>query len=93
MTFIASLDTTHPKPSMTFEEDWGELGSLKPANGKHEEEMSMTTVQSEEEEDREEHKIPQAKQLQCRDVKDGQMEAVQSDDSVDDGDSWSSGEE
>ncbi|KAL7874262.1 hypothetical protein SRHO_G00052320, partial [Serrasalmus rhombeus] len=91
-----SIDTTntiHPNQSMNFEEDWGDLGSLKAANGKPEKEMSMSTAQSEEEEKREEQEMPQAKQLQCQDVKVGQVEAVQSDDSVDDGDSWSSGEE
>ncbi|XP_036439922.1 nestin [Colossoma macropomum] len=89
---IDTTNTIHPNQSMTFEEDWGELGSLKAANGKPEKEMSISTAQSEEEEEREEQEMPQAKQLQCQDVKGGQVEAVQSDDSVDDGDSWSSGE-
>ncbi|KAL7887465.1 hypothetical protein AOLI_G00051860 [Acnodon oligacanthus] len=87
---IDTTHTIHPNQSMTFEEDWGDLGSLKAANGK---EMSMSTAQSEEEEKREEQEMSQAKQLQCQDVKGGQVETVQSDDSVDDGDSWSSGEE
>ncbi|KAL6488546.1 hypothetical protein MHYP_G00022870 [Metynnis hypsauchen] len=90
---IDTTNTIHPNQSMTFEEDWGDLGSLKAANGKPKKEMSMSTAQSEEEEKREEQEMPQAKQLQCQDVKGGQVEAVQSDDSVDDGDSWSSGEE
>ncbi|XP_066538380.1 nestin [Hoplias malabaricus] len=70
--------------SPAFGEDWGEKDK----------DIRITTAQSEEEEEeREDQKTPQAKQLQCGDSKDGQMVAVQSDESVDEGDSWSSGEE
>lgn len=90
-----SPDTLHPNQSMAFGEDWGQIGSLKAANGKPEKEISAG--QSEEEEDvdqeREEQEMPKAKQPQCKDAKDGVAEAVQSDDSIEEGDSWSSGEE
>uniref|UniRef100_A0A8B9JTA8 Uncharacterized protein n=1 Tax=Astyanax mexicanus TaxID=7994 RepID=A0A8B9JTA8_ASTMX len=90
-----SPDTLHPNQSMAFGEDWGQIGSLKPANGKPEKEISAGQSDEEEEveEEREEQKMPKAKQPQCKDAKDGVAEAVQSDDSIEEGDSWSSGEE
>ncbi|XP_072534861.1 nestin [Salminus brasiliensis] len=90
-------DTLHSNQSVAFGEDWGEMGSLKPANGKPENEISTGQSEEdeevEEEEEMEEQEMPKAKLPQCKDAKDGVVEAVQSDDSIEEGDSWSSGEE
>ncbi|XP_076844619.1 nestin [Brachyhypopomus gauderio] len=81
----------HPDQSVMFE-DWGEVGTLPPANGKPEQEMGISLTQSDGEKEKEEElRIPKTNQVQCADVREG--EAVQSDVSTDDGDSWSSGEE
>ncbi|MCJ8728661.1 hypothetical protein PDJAM_G00006950 [Pangasius djambal] len=87
-----SYDSINPNQTTAFGEDWGDLERLPPTNNKPEKDVGTSIAQSEEEE-REEQKIPQAKQVQCRDVKDGEEETVHAEDSTDEGDSWSSGEE
>ncbi|XP_035386572.1 nestin [Electrophorus electricus] len=86
-----SRDTNHPNQSMVFEEDWGDVGM---GNGKPEREMGIFLTQSDGKKEREEEqRIPKTKQIQSTDGEEGEVLAVQSDVSTDDGDSWSSGEE
>lgn len=87
-----SYDSINPNQAMPFGEDWGNTERVPPTNSKHEKDKGTAIAQSTEEEG-EEQKVPQAKQVQCRDVKDGDEETVHAEDSTDEGDSWSSGEE
>lgn len=84
-----SYDSINPNQTMTFREDWGRLPRT---NIEPEKDMGTSTAQSIEKEELEQ-KMPQAKQVQCRDVKDGNEKTVHAEDSTDEGDSWSSGEE
>ncbi|KAG7335991.1 hypothetical protein KOW79_000684 [Hemibagrus wyckioides] len=84
-----SYDSINPNPTMAFGEDWGNLERSPPTNSKPEKEMGTSIIQSTVEEE-EEQKIPQTKQVKCRD---GEEETVHAEDSTDEGDSWSSGEE
>lgn len=94
-----SYDRINPIQTMAFGEDWGNLtinqqqttSCQPPTNSKPDKDMDTFIPQSVEEEG-EEQKMSQAKQLQCKDVKDGD-ETVHAEDSTDEGDSWSSGEE
>ncbi|XP_052002369.1 nestin-like [Xyrauchen texanus] len=74
-------DPIHLNQSMVFGEEWRGLGVMSAANGNTKEEMVILKSQS------------QDKKLQYKDKQTEQKEMVQSDDSVDDGDSWSSGDE
>lgn len=87
-----SYDNINPNQAMACEEDWGNPERLPPTYSKPKKDMGTSIAQSTEEEG-EEQKMPQAKQVQCRDVKDGDEETVHAEDSTDEGDSWSSGEE
>lgn len=84
-----SYDSINPNPTMAFEEDWGNLERSPPTKSNPEKDMGTSIIQSTVEEE-EEQKIPQTKQVQCRD---GEEETVHAQDSTDEGDSWSSGEE
>ncbi|KAK3572317.1 hypothetical protein QTP86_030229 [Hemibagrus guttatus] len=84
-----SYDSINPNPTMAFGEDWENLERSPPTNSKPEKDMSTSIIQTTEEEV-EEQKLPQTKQVQCRD---GDKETAHAEDSTDEGDSWSSGEE
>lgn len=86
-----SNDSINPNQTIAFREDWGNLETSPPTSKKPEEDMGTSIAQSMEEEG-EAQKMPQAKQIQCRDVRDGDEETVHAEDSTDEGDSWSSGE-
>ncbi|XP_026781750.3 nestin isoform X1 [Pangasianodon hypophthalmus] len=87
-----SYDSINSNQTTALGEDWGDLERLPPTNNKPEKDVGTSIAQSVEEEG-EEQKMPQVKQVQCRDGKDGEEETVHAEDSTDEGDSWSSGEE
>ncbi|XP_062847779.1 nestin [Trichomycterus rosablanca] len=78
--------------SKGFGDDWEDLGSVPAANGKPEKEMDISTIQPVQDKE-EEQVMGRAEKLQRKDMKDGQVDTVHVEESTDDGDSWSSGEE
>lgn len=87
-----TYDSINPDQTMAFGEDWENLERLPQTNTNPENDMGTSIAQSLVEEE-EERKMPQAKQVHSRDVKDGDKETVHAEESTDEGDSWSSGEE
>lgn len=78
--------------SINPNQDWENLERLPRTSNKPEKDLGTSITQSMVEKG-EEQKMPQAKQEHCRDVKDGEEETVHAEESTDEGDSWSSGEE
>ncbi|XP_052000518.1 nestin-like [Xyrauchen texanus] len=78
-TEIFAHDQIHLNQDMVFGEEWRDLGDTTTANGNTKEEILKSQSKDE--------------KLQHKDEQTGHKEMVQSDDSVDDGDSWSSGDE
>ncbi|XP_060726255.1 nestin [Tachysurus vachellii] len=78
----------NPNQTMAFGEDWGNL-EVPTTNSKPEKDMDTSMIQTTEK-GGEEQKMPHTKHVQSRD---GDKETVNAEDSTDEGDSWSSGEE
>ncbi|XP_027005425.2 nestin [Tachysurus fulvidraco] len=83
-----SYKSINPNQSMAFAEDWGNL-EVPSTNSKPESDMDASVIQTTER-GGEEQMMPQNKHVQSRD---GDKETVNTEDSTDEGDSWSSGEE
>ncbi|XP_053350946.1 nestin [Clarias gariepinus] len=87
-----SYDSINPNQPIVFEEDWGSLERLEPTHSKPDKDTCTSPARLTEDEG-EEQKISQARKVQSRDVNDGYEKTVHVEDSTDEGDSWSSGEE
>ncbi|XP_055066148.2 nestin [Misgurnus anguillicaudatus] len=74
-------ESIHLNQGMVFGQEWRDLGVVPTANGNSKEELKFFKVQTQDE------------KLRHKDEESRQAEMIQSDESVDGGDSWSSGDE